>query len=252
MRHAKQFLYGIFYLIIWLGIASGVYYIFIKPAPTCYDGIQNQSEAGVDCGGVCAKQCLPALAPLSAGDVSVLPLFVSPAGSRVSLVTEVKNSNPDWGAQSFAYTFHVYDSGDKEIGAFSGSSYIYGGEIKNIAVVNQQVSGVPASATVVLTDPAWKKSLEFAAPSLTVNLTRTDRDQVITARGTVTNTGALNANVDLLALFYDAGGILRGASLGALKNIAPQGSSEFAILHPILDTIAPERTRVFAYGYSVQ
>jgi hypothetical protein len=45
--------------------------------PTCTDGIQDQGELGVDCGGPCAKECAhpPATQVVNAGDTSRSPHF---------------------------------------------------------------------------------------------------------------------------------------------------------------------------------
>ena len=51
----KQIIIAFVYLIILAVIGTGFYFLFLKPTlPSCSDKIQNQGEAGVDCGGPCS------------------------------------------------------------------------------------------------------------------------------------------------------------------------------------------------------
>ena len=46
-----------FFLIIFSIIGYWIYLKYFKVYPTCNDGIQNQGEEGIDCGGPCKKIC---------------------------------------------------------------------------------------------------------------------------------------------------------------------------------------------------
>ncbi len=235
MRHAKQFLYGLFYLIFLSAAGSGVYYLFFKPAPP-----------------PCVNCNQPLTEPLAAGSVYALPLAASATGTSASFVAEIRNPNPDWGATGFTYTFHAYAADGTDLGSFSGSSYIYPGEIKYVALPNQPVADAPATTTLVLSSPAWTPSANFSRPDITATLVRTDEGQVISAEGTVMNNGAIPVRVDLVALFYDGAGSLSGASVGAITRVEPRTSGQFVIFHPVLPNIVPERTQIYAYAYAIQ
>ena len=58
-KSRKQFFYGIIYLVIFGLIGAGIYFALTSKEATCFDGIQNQNEEGVDCGGSCntCKTC---------------------------------------------------------------------------------------------------------------------------------------------------------------------------------------------------
>ena len=52
-RRIKKIVYGVFWNALLLGIVILVYITWLVPKPSCTDGIQNQNETGVDCGGSC-------------------------------------------------------------------------------------------------------------------------------------------------------------------------------------------------------
>ena len=49
-RLLKQFLYGVFYLAIIAAVGVGFYFHYDNAPPSCFDGIQNEGEQGIDCG----------------------------------------------------------------------------------------------------------------------------------------------------------------------------------------------------------
>lgn len=69
-------------------------------APTCSDGVQNQGETGVDCGGPCAAcsaDLPPANNPVNNGTPTTKSVSVAPAGqaiTRISVTLKALVSNP--------------------------------------------------------------------------------------------------------------------------------------------------------------
>src|SRR3989344_4321547 len=60
-----------------LGIAALVY-INYQPAPSCSDGLQNQGELAIDCGGPCAAVCAQEPRPLVVEWARVFPIAGGP------------------------------------------------------------------------------------------------------------------------------------------------------------------------------
>ena len=61
-------------------VATGTYFIDdisggTNAGPTCSDGIKNQDEVGIDCGGICGQVCPPASPNPSTPDGEVLSIF---------------------------------------------------------------------------------------------------------------------------------------------------------------------------------
>lgn len=102
----KQTLY-IALAIVVVGTIVGVpvYFKFFKKVPNCTDGILNQDEKQVDCGGVCAKLCADeAKMPI----VSFERLFKSAKGVY-SVVAMVENINREAFSKEVGYIFNLYD-----------------------------------------------------------------------------------------------------------------------------------------------
>ena len=99
----KQLTYLLIFLIVIVGI---IFAVWLKiTVPSCTDGKQNQDEKGVDCGGVCSKECLGEIK-----DLAILwskPLKV--AGNNYDAVALVENRNLFLSAKSVRYQFKFYD-----------------------------------------------------------------------------------------------------------------------------------------------
>src|SRR3989344_7106673 len=196
MRHVKQLVYGILYLILLAAFVGGIY-SWAKPVPTCFDGRQNRDETGVDCGGRCAKVCVPAaIASLVQNGEPKLVLLVTSADTglaavpRVSVVSEIRNPNQDFGASKFDYVFKIYDPSGAEIASFPDSSYIYPGEIKRIVLLNKTLpaGSSPAAARLILQSPLWVPLERFPRPKLSIQTVNTTEERgTLVVKGTLVN-----------------------------------------------------------------
>lgn len=102
----------ILFLVIAVPVAFLFNYVFSKP-PTCFDGVKNQDEQGIDCGGnICAALC-----PVSVKDLVTVwdPRLFKVADGLYSTVVYVENPNVNAGAKQVPYTFKFYDSVDKNV-----------------------------------------------------------------------------------------------------------------------------------------
>lgn len=123
IRLLKQTGYGIFFLLFWLAIGFGVYRLYPRPAPSCFDGLKNGAETGLDCGGGCLP-CELKSARLRTGEVLVFK-----AGPTASVLA-VQAANPikDYGAR-FDYQLDVFGSFGVKAESENGSALILpGGE----------------------------------------------------------------------------------------------------------------------------
>ena len=85
-------------------IAVPAWKIFYK-APTCFDGVKNGNEQGVDCGGSCTKLCPSAfLSP-----VEDWTSFEETAPGLYNVAAYIVNPNAGVGASNVPYHMQVYD-----------------------------------------------------------------------------------------------------------------------------------------------
>src|SRR5258708_7203484 len=150
-RKFKQLIYLLFFALCWTALIAGIYFLFLKPAPSCYDGKQNQGEEGVDCGGPCATVCIPS----SIKSISVVDrvVWLKTADNRYVIFAAVKNENATFAARSFGYTFKAYDAGGNLIQTASGDSYIYAGDVRYLFLPNVSIVGDPARVTLDINNP---------------------------------------------------------------------------------------------------
>jgi hypothetical protein len=261
MRHVKQLIYGIFYLALWAAFIGGVY-AWQKPTPSCFDNRKNQNETGIDCGGVCSKVCIPdAIAPLAqVGDPKLIvfgdPAAVPPQAPRASIVSEVQNSNLDFGASSFEYVFNVYGQSGEVIASFPGRSFIYPGEIKRLALLNEvlPMGANPSSAKLTIQKPMWTPIAKFSKPQLVIQTANTaENNGNLVTQGILVNQDSVDfSTVYITAVYYDQNGAVIGVT-GTERNTVVAGESrEFALFHPMILNAAPEKTQVFVTALNLR
>ena len=140
IRILKQTGYGIFFLLFWLAVGFAVYRLYPRPAPSCFDGLKNGAETGVDCGGGCSP-CELKSARLKIGEVLVFK-----AGPTASvLAVRVTNPVKDYGAR-FNYQLDVLGSFGVRAKSENGSALILpGGEeafvFPPVALASDQITG---------------------------------------------------------------------------------------------------------------
>ena len=138
---------AIFLLFIFLA------YAWSRPEPTCSDGIKNQNETGVDCGGVCPDRCEKITAE---NLVSQESGFVeSGAVNKYDLYGRVSNPNNIFGSNSFQYEFRLKDAEGSVLATKQGIGYILPGESKYIVENNIETDKVPSSVEFNITGQSW-------------------------------------------------------------------------------------------------
>jgi hypothetical protein len=93
---------------------------YLNKAPTCFDGKQNGTEMGVDCGGSCARACTTQV-----DQVSVLwsrAFEVVPG--RYNAVAYLENHNVNTAVDKISYRFRFADKDNVYIGKREGETSI--------------------------------------------------------------------------------------------------------------------------------
>lgn len=102
-RRRNKIVFFTFFFFAVIGVIIGVT-VFYKE-PTCFDGLQNGSETGVDCGGTCELLC---------SDNTFAPLvhwtrFFYVSKGFYNAIAYVENRNPSARADNLSYVFRMYD-----------------------------------------------------------------------------------------------------------------------------------------------
>jgi len=256
-RRIKQILYGVFYLIVLVGIITAVYFWLLKPAPSCFDRTQNQGEQGIDCGGPCAMVCIPqTFQKISVvGNVSA---FASAPG-HYTLLAQVANANPGLAAPVFDYRFDLYDTAGALLGSVPGTSYLYANEVKYLLAVNVAVPAAVDHAMLVVQDPTWAASTTLGfAPQFKNPLSVTGSAvtaSTVSVTGHIVNSDITTfMNILVVAIFRGADGAVLGASQTKIDQLAPNEAQDFSVTYPAAapsstaEAIDPSLTLLYAYA----
>lgn len=222
--------------IFWMSFGSS-----IKPEPNCSDGVRNQGELGIDCGGPCISCEILDLTPLkSAGPVSVFAL----QNGRVVLLGEVLNSNEAHKAKRFSYRFLIYDQTNHLIEEIYGSDSLFTLEKKYIfeGGVSSRFDNV-GKAELEFFDVSWERTHASLKPSLVLseNVKTVIGKNRIEVSGKVKNQSSFAAtDVKIIAILFDKYEIELLASQWVISNLGGFEEKQFSVIFPLDPVVADD------------
>jgi len=141
------------YIALVLVVGGGWTSLFAVPG-TCLDGIKNQNEIGIDCGGVCGACTATYKAP---SEIEIRSTQIMYGGTNAyDVVTQIFNPNAEDGAGSFEYSFDLKDDQGKVTTTRTGRSFILPGETKYIIETQLESPTIPKSIIFKISNPEWK------------------------------------------------------------------------------------------------
>ncbi len=194
--------------------------------PSCTDGIQNQGEQGVDCGGPCPYLC-------SALEQPPTVLFTTLVGNgqgRMDVVAEIENKNTDAAAKAVPYTIDLYDASHTLLRELSGTVDLAPGATVPVYIPGVG-TGTQAVATAFLSIDAsavqWYRLAQNprTIPQVSdVSVSATSTAPMITASLTDPSTDPLS-QVRAVVLVHDEQGNVIAASQTIVPTIPALGSA---------------------------
>lgn len=241
-RIGKQFIYGVFYIAIFIGLLYLGYLFLLKPAPSCTDQKQNQDETGVDCGGTCPA-CIGTPKPIA---VSLSSIFF--AKDPVALV-RLMNPNTQLGAESITYRVEVLDSEERVLQTFDGETFVYPGDQEKNLVFPLPGMKDARTLRVALGNSVWLRIQEFAKKpdfSFVRFEKRMENNRIIVDGEIRNNETSLFDNVEIGASFFNKNGILVGVSKTSVQTVQAFERRAFTIELPFGKlVINPDATRLY-------
>lgn len=213
---------GVFAVIL----AAVLFSLFYK-APSCVDGIQNQGEQGIDCGGPCANLC-------TAGQDAPTVLFTKaiPNGvGRTDVLAYVENKNAAAAAKAVPYTITLYGADQSLIQQIGGTV-----DVPPASTVPVFVPGVASGKQIVtaafltidsstITWYSYKESRAFPLYDNDATLSNATTAPRIDA--TISNSSAMPVqNVRVVAAVRDAAGSIIAASATIIPAIGGQSRAQ--------------------------
>lgn len=194
-RTLKRSLILTVYLAISLALGVAIYFFF-RPNPSCEDGIRNQGESQIDCGGPC-RPCanLVTLQELELGKIE----WTNQTENGYSVIAQVRNPNEFYGAASFK--FKIYDQKEGESSVGWRSSFILPGETKHLIVYGLTLANEQEPNFILKLDKGsfvWEKFANYAIPNLDIyNPSYQELEQGSPFFSRVDGVVVNNSNVDL-------------------------------------------------------
>ncbi len=223
-----------FTLLVLLGL--GVYFAFLKPQETCFDGRQNQDEQGTDCGGICANACVEKIIGV---DLERKEVSFVPAGTgSYDVLGQIYNPNDVAGASSFRYVFELKGADGRVLATRSGESYILPQETKYLPAVNVAAPGTVTSVTLVISDVQWERFSGYRERPA-VNIYQKRYNQISSGAGFGEAYGLLSnespydfRSLSVIVILRDGGGKLLALNTTEMRTVQAGEERDFRLVWP--------------------
>jgi hypothetical protein len=215
-------------------VMTGVYYAFLKPAPTCFDNIKNQDEEEVDCGGANCIACeIKTLKQVEVTWAQLIPL----GQNTYDLAAKIKNPNPNFGTTFVNYEFDLKDAAGQIVGKKTGTTFILPNSSKYI-IENNFASPAAAVSVDLAIDTGdkltWEKLKDYQAPELYIKDKKFDvsggADFYAEASGVVRNSTTFGFDrVDVNIILFDNNSKVVGAAKSEIRTLTASEERYFAV-----------------------
>lgn len=164
MRIIKQLIIALIFILILAGIGFLIYWVN-RPVPTCFDGIQNQEEEGIDCGGPCQSCEIATLKDLEVSWTQVVHV----RDNFYDLAAQIKNPNQNYGSGQIAYFFKFYNLNNDLISQKEGITYILPGQNKYLIITKIESPQPIDKIELSFGQIEWQKLKDYQPPQLFVS-----------------------------------------------------------------------------------
>lgn len=220
-RKRQLFVIGILFIIGAL-LSALLFVVFTIEKPTCFDGVQNGSETGIDCGGGCELVCSLEARPL----VVSFAQYVQTDG-RPDVVAHIVNQNSNADAISANYTFEVYTGEGDLFARHSGTLDVPHNSTRAVFIPRiSSISPNIARAFLTITDTVFHTAQQ--GPRLSVKSfawSNISTEPVL--RATVSgDTEESLRRIPLVVTVFDAENTVVGVSQTIVDSISANGEKE--------------------------
>ena len=216
------------------------YFILNRPG-TCFDGIQNQDEEGIDCGGVCTLLC-------PSQTTNLLKHWErSFEGARTGFydaVALIENRNVNAGIEGIGYSFKLYNEEGILIAERAGSAYVNPNERLVIFEGGIETKEqIPARTFFSFTEtPVWKR-VPTSRPEFIIRNKRVETDSLRdVVKATVVNQSLGDyERITVVALLFDDDDNAISVSKTEISRLSRNSSVEITFILPHNLPQAPAR-----------
>lgn len=192
--------------------------------PSCTDNVQNQGEAGVDCGGPCAYLCIAEQQPPTV----LFTKALNNGAGRADVIASVENKNATAAAKNVPYRVQLYSTTRLLVLEVTGTLDLPPG-----SVVPVFIPGIPsgkqtvanAFLTIASSSPQWfAMTADPRVIPLVSNTRQSGTERAPRIEAVLTNPSVMAlTNVRVLVLVRDEEGSLIAASQTIVPSIPAEG-----------------------------
>ena len=207
--------------------------------PTCFDGVQNGRELGIDCGGACSNVCK---APPGSPVVLWQRMFQLTPNSY-NAIAYVENKNLDVVARDVPYEFTLYDERGFVIAKRAGAKDLFSNRVTPIFEAGIRTEkGQPIRVSFRFTkEPVWQESVGVF-PDIRISGKQLHDAAVRPRLEAYVKNHTLSAvyNLEIVALVFDLEGNAIAASRTDIDALLKDESKRmvFTWSDPFVDTVA--------------
>lgn len=218
------------FLVIFL-LLTFLIYFWMKPVESCIDGIKNQNETEIDCGGVCPNKCEKIVAQSLI--VQEKGFVTNGAVDKIDLYSRVTNPNNIFGSNKFQYEFIIKDISGNVVAAKKGTNYALPAESKYIIENNIEVNGTPNTVELNIINESWVEFTDyFERPQIKV--VNKEYNQISSgigfaeAKGLLKNESDFNFNsISLNIILKDSNGAVIAVNSTAMNTVKSRENRDF-------------------------
>ena len=221
----------VFVILVFFAVIFSLIYFYTRPAPTCFDGVQNGAEQGVDCGGTCVKICSDQAIPLIT--LWTRPFEISPG--VYSAVAYVENPNRNLGVPYLAYKIDLADETGRVVASGTGYTFVNPSERLPIFIGNiRATTGSVKSAYIEFTEPIEWKKLSREVPKLSIRQTGLELLPTPRLTAEVTNGSIYDINnLPVVVVISDQNGNSFTGSATLVDRLPAGGQAQISFTWPL-------------------
>ncbi len=238
-RRQIAYIGGVLGVVIFL-IALPTFFV-VYEAPSCTDGVKNQDELGVDCGGPCSVLCKAEALDLITRWQRVFKV----KEGIYNVLAYVENPNLESGVENISYRFKVYDAENLLLYERTGKTFVPPRKVFAIFETNINTgTRVPARALFeFLGSPSWSKNFS-SEPSLVItNKVLSKEEGLPRLTASLENrTDDRIDNVEVVAILYNSVENAIASSRTIVDSVNKGGSASLVFTWP--EAFSEEATRI--------
>ncbi len=227
-RVFKQIIIAAVFFLILSGFGFLIY-AFSQPKPTCFDGIRNQEEEGIDCGGPCLECELKEIKGIEVLWIEA----VRNQNNFYDLAAKIKNPNQNYGSGEVPYQFKIYDRDNNLITEISGQTYILPNQTKYLITARVEVNRSLKRINLSFGEIDWQKLSDAEMPQLAIqqkeyHQLKESEPGFSQVRGVLVNKSSFDfEQVDIDILLYDSLNKLVGVNRTEIKTLLSGQERDF-------------------------